>query len=144
MTVLRTFVLRSPEIASAMVAFVKEHAADALKRGQPLQVTVARYRPPRTPGSNRYMWGAVLEPIAQQVCVHGAWFTAEVWSEHFKQRFLPEVSASGVEKWTVFPDGTRVLNMGTSDLNSEEMGVYLQQVQAYATTELGVEFDARN
>lgn len=144
MTVLRSFILRTPDIAAAMVAFVKEHAGEAVKRGQPLHVTVARYRPARTPGSNRYMWAAVLEPIAEQVCVNGRWFDAETWAEFMKRRFLPEVCASGKEKWTVFPDGSRVLSMGTSDLNTEEMATYLHQCQAYATTELGVVFDARN
>ena len=143
MTVLRSFILNTPEKAAEMLAFVKAHAETAVRSGQPLQVTVARYKPRRSNGSNKFYWGAVLQQISDQVRVGGQWFAPDVWGEHLKQRFLPEQCASGVDKWAVYPDGTRVLAMGTSDLNSEEMSLYLNECQAYATTELGVAFDGQ-
>ena len=143
MTLLRSFTLRTPELAADMVRYVKAHAGEAARIGQPLQVTVARYKPPRTPGSNRFMWAAVLQPIADQVCVADRYFSAETWNEHLKAQFLPELCAAGVEKWVVFPNGDRMLAMSTTHLNTEEMGLYLEAVQAHAATELGVVFPDR-
>ena len=144
MTVLRSFVLNTPEKAAEMVAFVKSHAGAAVQAGQPLQVTVARFKPKRSDGSNKFYWGAVLQQISDQCRVGGQWFAPEVWGEHLKQRFLPEKCASGKEKWAHYPDGSRVLSMGSSDLNAEEMGLYLAACQAYAVHDLGVSFDNRN
>ena len=144
MTVLRSFVLNTPEKAAEMVAFVKSHAGAAVQAGQPLQVTVARFKPKRSDGSNKFYWGAVLQQISDQCRVGGQWFAPEVWGEHLKQRFLPEKCASGRDKWADCPDGSRVLSMGTSDLNSEEMGLYLAACQAYAIHDLGVAFDSPN
>ena len=143
MTVLRSFVLNTPEKAAEMVAFVKAHAGSAVQAGQPLQVTVARFKPKRSDGSNKFYWGAVLQQISDQCRVGGQWFAPEVWGEHLKQRFLPEKCASGKDKWAHYPDGTRVLSMGSSDLNSEEMGLYLAACQAYAIHDLGVSFDSQ-
>jgi hypothetical protein len=140
-TVLRSFVLNSPDKAAELVAFIKQHAGSAVQAGQPLQVTVARFKPKRSDGSNKFYWAAVLQQISDQVRVDGQWFAPEVWGEHLKQRFLPEQCASGKEKWAHYPDGSRVLTMGTSDLNSEEMGLYLAASQAYAISDLSVVFD---
>lgn len=141
MPVLRTFIIRTPEIAAGLMAFIKQHARAAVERNRPLQITVAEYRQTRSNQANSYMWAAVLTPIAEQVCVNGRWFSADTWSQYMKAQFLPEVNAAGMEKWTYMPDGSRELAMGTSDLNSEEFAVYLNQVQAHAATEYGVVFD---
>ena len=142
MSVLRTFILRRPEIAASLVDFLKKHAGPAATDGKPLQVVIARHSPKRKDAHNAFMWAAVLQPIAEQACVAGRYFSAEVWHEQMKRDFLPELCAKGVEKWRWLPDGSRELAMSTTDLNSEEMSLYLEKVQAHAATELGVEFDA--
>jgi len=141
MPVLRTFIIRTPEIAAGLMAFIKQHARAAVERNRPLQITVAEYRQTRSNQANSYMWAAVLTPIAEQACVNGKWFSADTWSQYLKQQYLPEVNAAGMEKWQYLPDGSRELAMGTSDLNTEEFAEYLNQVQAYAATEFGVVFD---
>jgi hypothetical protein len=143
MAVLRTFILRDPSIAAGLVAFLKEHAGPMVAAGTPLQVTVAKHRRTRSNEANAFMWAAVLTPIAQQVQVAGRWFSAETWNEQLKRDHLPEICAAGVEKWDVLPDGTRELRMSTTDLNTEEMALYLTQVQARAASEWGVVFNER-
>ena len=141
MPVLRTFIVRTPEIAAAMWAFVKQNAGPAVERNRPLQVVISEHRPTRSNQANSFMWAAVLTPLSEQACVNGKWFAAETWSQYLKQQFLPEVNAAGMEKWQYLPDGSRELAMGTSDLKSEEFAEYLNQVQAYAATEFGVVSD---
>lgn len=140
MSVLRTFVLRDADVAARMLAYVKEHAAEAARRGQPLQVTVARYAPPRSNGSNKHLWGDVLGPISEQVSVGGTYYKADIWHEHFKELFLPDVCAAGIEKWVHFADGSRRVAMSTTDLNREEFEVYIEQIRAHAASEYGVVF----
>lgn len=141
MTVLKTYILRTPEVAVEMLAFIKAHARAALDARKPLQVVVSHFRPLRTNGSNRYLWAAVLQPIAEQAMVNGAYMPADAWHEYLKRRFLPEMCAAGKPKWQQWPDGEKTLAMGTSDLNATEMALYLEQVQAFAVNELAVVFD---
>lgn len=144
MPVLRTFILRDGAIAAGLVAFLKEHAGPMVAAGTPLQVTVAKHRRTRSNEANAFMWAAVLTPIAQQVQVAGRWFSADTWNEQMKRDHLPEMCAAGVEKWEVLPDGSRELRMSTSDLNTEEMALYLNEVQARAASEWGVVFNDRD
>lgn len=143
MPVLRTFILRDGAIAAGLVSFLKEHAGPMVAAGTPLQVTVAKHRRTRSNEANAFMWAAVLTPIAQQVQVAGRWFSADTWNEQMKRDHLPELCAAGVEKWEVLPDGSRELRMSTSDLNTEEMALYLNEVQARAASEWGVVFNER-
>jgi hypothetical protein len=137
----RTFILREPRHAAELVTFLKAHAGPAANDDQPLQVTVARHKPKRSNEANAFMWAAVLTPISQQACVAGRYFGAETWHESMKREHLPELTASGKEKWDWLPSGERVLAIGTTDLNSAEFAEYLEKVQADAATNHGVVFD---
>ena len=138
---IRTFILREPEHAAALVQYVKATAGPAAKRGTPLEVTVAPHRPRRSDEANRFMWAAVLAPICEQVELNGQAFTSETWHEWAKREFLPEVTASGKHKWQAMPSGEMRLAIGTSDLNAVEFRDYLERLQAHAATEWGVHFD---
>jgi hypothetical protein len=137
----RVFILRTPRDAAMMVSFVKAHAGEAARKGRPLRVTVAAHRRQRSVDANAFMWAAVLQPIAEQACIAGRYFAAEVWHQHYSREFLPEVTSSGKEKWVYLPSGERSLAIGTSDLDSAEFNEYLTKVQADAATDKGVVFD---
>jgi hypothetical protein len=139
--VLHSAVIRTPEAATALISFLRRHAGEAARSGQPLQVVVSRSRETRSASANRFMWAAVLTPISQQACVAGRYFGAETWHESMKREHLPELTASGKEKWDWLPSGERVLAIGTTDLNSAEFAEYLEKVQADAATNHGVVFD---
>lgn len=141
MAALRTFILRGPEMAGELIAFLKAHAGPAAKSDRPLQVTVAQYHPKRSNEHNAFMWSAVLEQIARQSCIAGRYFSPETWHEHMKREHLPNVLADGREKWNWLPNGERVLAIGTSDLNRAEFDEYLQKMQADAAMNHGVVFD---
>jgi hypothetical protein len=140
----RTWILREPRHAAALVAWLKANASQAVADDQPLQVTVSRYKPKRSLPQNRFLWSAVLEQIAAQAVVDGRRFHEKVWHEHYKREYLPERTASGKDKWDWLPSGERVLAIGTKDLNVAEFSTYLEQVQADATTVHGVSFDSQH
>ncbi len=112
------------------------------KRGKVLQVTLAEYAPSRALVQNRKMWKAYLEPIAEQARANGHRLRATDWHQIFKAMFLPEVCASGKEKWKYEDDGDRTLTMSSGDLNEDEFDSYLHEIGAYATTELGAHLPA--
>ena len=136
----KTFIVRNTEIAQRVYDFIGAHADDQIKLGKPLRVVIAPYVEDRTLAQNAFMWSAVLTQIARQVVVLGRRHPEESWNEHLKEKFLPEECSKGVKKWRYLPTGERRLHMSTTDLDVQEMSIYLEQIQAYAATELGVEF----
>ena len=85
----------------------------------------------RTKPQNRRYWGrGVLAQIAEQAVVNGRLYSAESWHEHLKRKFL------GVDE---LPNG-EVIGKSSKTLTTAEFCNFCEQVEAYAATELGVEF----
>lgn len=137
-TFVRRFLLRTGDDMRALWLCLKANAKAYADAGSALVVTIAVYKPNRSNEQNAYMWAGLLTPISEQVYLGGQRYDPEVWHEHFKRKYLPEVNAKGAQKWRYLPTGERMLAMGTSDLNRSEMQVYLEQIEAEAVTELGV------
>lgn len=93
----------------------------------------------RTLRQNRFYWGPCLREIAEQAVVEGKRYVPEAWHELFKRRFLgyeiKKITVAGSRRKRVI----RRLR-STAKLKVKAMAKYLDQVQAYATTELGVVF----
>lgn len=128
---MKTFILREPEHAKAMVAYVKEHAGPQAAAQKPLVVTVTEYRAIRSNDQNARYW-ALLTEIAEGVPMGGKWYDRDIWHEYLKQKFAPQSEA---------PDGS-IIPMSTSRMNVEQFAKYMTQVEVYATRDLGVEFTA--
>jgi hypothetical protein len=85
----------------------------------------------RTTKQNRRYWGkGVLAQIAQQATVNGKLFSAEVWHELAKRKFIGVVE---------LPDGA-VVGKSSTDLTTAEFADFCTQVEAWACSELGVTF----
>ena len=136
--------LRTPDDWRRAVAIVREHAGPMAARGTPLRLVVAQKHATRRSELNAFMWAAVLDQIAAQLCIGGQWFNAETIHEHLKRQHLPEVCAKGIEKWAHHADGTRSLQMSTGDLDDAEFTDYLLAIQGHAASEWGVIFADRD
>lgn len=144
MPVLASITLRSPADWQLLVGLVRPLAGPLADRGTPLRVVVAEKMAARSMEAHRFMWADVLEQIARQACIRGQWFSAETYHEWLKREYLPEVCASGVEKWAYHADGSRSLAMSTTDLDRDEFAVYLLAIQGHAASEWGVVFNERD
>jgi len=142
MMLVRRFVFYSAVDWQKFIAFMKANLAPMAAQERWLQAVVSEYKTSRSLEQNAYMWVGILEPVAEQYWAAGRRYSAEVWNEQFKEEFLPDVCARGIDKWQYLPKGDRRLMMSTSDLNKAEMTLYLQQIAAYAATELGVHLPA--
>lgn len=102
-----------------------------LQDGKRLVLTIKLRK--RTAPQNRRYWGkGVLAQIAEQAAPGNRLFSAEVWHEQFKRKFI------GVEE---LPDGS-VIGKSSTGLSTAEFSEFCTQVEAYAATELGVTFYA--
>lgn len=131
--VLKTFILRERVHAESMWDYVKQHAAGQARVGRPLLVTVEEYRAKRSAEQNR-LFHALLNTIAESATVGGKYFDVDTWKEHIRRKFI------GTEEINL-PDGARLeRGIGTSSLTVPEFTLLIERVQAWAQTELNVEF----
>lgn len=112
-------------ITSQVFPFLKE----VLQAGGRWVLTIKRMT--RTKAQNRRYWGkGVLSQIAEQAVVNGRQYSAEVWHELMKKKFI------GVEE---LPDGS-VIGKSSAKLTTAQFSEFCEQVEAYAATSLGVTF----
>lgn len=130
---MKHFVLREREHADSMWQYVKQHAAAASLDGRPLLVTVEEYRAKRSGEQNR-LFHALLNVIAENAAVEGKFYDMETWKEHVRRKFI------GTEEINL-PDGSRLeRGISTASLTVPEFTLLIERVQAWAQTELNVEF----
>ncbi|MBJ9709859.1 recombination protein NinB [Burkholderia gladioli] len=131
----REFVIRNGSICSNVVAFVRANAKVFADRGEPLRVIVTAEERQRNAAQNRFYWGAILRSIAEQAWVDGRQFDKDAWHEYFARLY-------GVSDELTLPDGEIILRRkSTSQMSVGEFSTYLNQIQAYAANNLGVEFE---
>ncbi len=134
----RLFVLREQLHFNSLIAALSANWQAMAAMDKPLGVTVAPYKKKRSHEQNALMW-VWLTQISHQAWVAGRQFDEETWNEHAKREFLPERTSKGLEKWRFLPSGERVLAISTPDLNTGEMSLYMNALEAWAVSDLGVE-----
>lgn len=110
----------------------------------PLEIVIREQVKTRKLDANAAMWAGPLRDIAEQAWSGGRQYSAEVWHEFMKQRFLyeefdSELTKEGYLKWDFAPDGTRILVGSTTQLTVKGFALYLQQIEAFGAS-LGVQF----
>lgn len=136
------------------IARTREQAHEAVMRGyalakalladgKPVQICVGEDESDRSVQQNRFYWGPCLSEISEQARVGGQRYTTEAWHELFKRQFLgfeiEKVHVAGRKRPTVI----RRLR-STAALSVRQMSEYLDKLQAFAATDLGVQFSVRN
>jgi hypothetical protein len=103
--------------------------SNVMQAGGRWVLTVSRMK--RTKKQNKRYWGGgVLKQIAEQAVVNGKQFSADVWHEFAKRKFLGVIE---------LPDGG-VVSVSSTNLTTEEFSDYCSKVEAWAASELGVVF----
>ena len=115
---------------------------------KPLEVIIREEQKSRSLSANALMWAGPLNDIAQQAWVHGRQYSALIWHEYFKEKFLPDfpdlkLVKEGYRKYEETPDGRRILIGSTSKLTKLGFSNYMEQIYAYGA-ELGVRFTEVN
>ena len=111
---------------------------------KPLEVIIREEQKGRSLSANALMWAGPLNDIASQAWVHGKQYSALIWHEYFKEKFLPDFPdltqvKEGYRKYEETPDGKRILIGSTQKLTKHGFSLYMEQIYAYGA-ELGVRF----
>ena len=115
---------------------------------RPLEVIIREEQKGRSLSANALMWAGPLNDIATQAWVHGKQYSALIWHEYFKEKFLPELPdpkqvKEGYKKYEETPDGRRVLVGSTNKLTKHGFNLYIENIYAYGA-DLGVRFSETN
>ncbi len=137
----RKFLLRTESARESSIAALRNAPLDT---ANPIEAVIREEVKARKPDQNALMWAGPLRDIEEQGYVNGRTYSADVWHEHFKREFLPEefdpaLCKDGYRKWDYTPKGERILVGSTKQLTVRGFALYLQEVEAYAQVELGVQ-----
>jgi len=122
-----TYVLRDSVIAQKFFAFVKGNWPAMAEHGKPMVAHLMTESSKRSIDQNRLYW-RLLSDIADSAWLDGAQFSKDAWHEHFRDAFLPKIET---------PSGLKPVS--TSSLNVGQFSRYIEQIEAYAASELGIE-----
>lgn len=118
-----------------LIAFVKANALACSERGEPIRLIVTTDEKKRNAEQNRFYWGVALRDISEQAWVDGKQFDKDTWHEYFARMF-------GVCDEITLPDGEIITRRkSTTQMSVGEFSAYMERVQAWASNNLGVEFD---
>lgn len=112
---------------------------EQLRQGRALVAEFRLLDDERSVRQNRFYWGVVLKDISEQANLNGQRYSADAWHELFKRQFLQR----RVRKVAVAGRLRKVVSVSlgsTTDLSVRGMNLYLEKVQAFAATDLGVAF----
>ena len=108
-------------------------------QGKRVRITAGEDEDDRSLKQNRYWWGVILKEISEQATINGVRYAAEAWHELAKRQFLgfkiEKVKVAGKRKPVVI----RRLR-STKDCTVKQFNVLIEQMQAFAVTDLHVEF----
>lgn len=134
MTLHREFVLDNPQRWNAAQAFVESNREAMIQAKNPLRLIITTEEAKRNAEQNKYYWKAVITQIAEQVWIEGKQFSKEAWHEMAARKF-------GVCKDVELPSGEVVIKrLSTTEMRVKEFAKYIEQVMAWAASELGVIF----
>jgi hypothetical protein len=77
----------------------------------------------------------MLNEISQNAYLNGRRYEMEAWKEFYRARYI------GTEEIEL-PDGRRIeRGISTTTLDRESFANFITEIEAHATTELGIEFN---
>ena len=123
----QVYVIRSSAILERAIQFARNNWEAMSRTKHPLVIEFKPESQKRSVQANRYYW-QVLNQISEQAWIEGRQYSAEVWHEAAKRRFIGCMDLPG--------GGTMALS--SADLNVQEFAEYVTKVEAWAQTELGV------
>lgn len=132
-TLYKEFVLRTDSAWLSFMALIRANASSLKEQGTPLRLIVTTEERKRNNEQNKFYWGGVLKYVAEQAWVNGKQYDKDTWHEFLARKF-------GVCEDVTLPDGEIIIRRkSTTQMSVHEFSEYLNQVQAYAAGELGVD-----
>lgn len=126
----KTFVLRNEEVLQRALAFVRANTSEQ----RPLMLLVSDVDAKHTDEQRALLW-AIVRQIAADAWVGGKQFTADAWYELLMREYAPR-------KEITLPSGEiAIVRTSINSLGVRALTKLIDEVVAYATTELGIEVE---
>jgi serine/threonine protein phosphatase 1 len=134
-------VFTDPEQAkAALLRQIGPYCREQWARGvQRLSVVIQPEEDAKSIQQRKYYHGVILKEIAEQARVNGERFDLNAWKEYFREKFVGY-------RWVVMKDpmtGKRLrrkVRISTEELGISKYSALIEQVTAFAATDLGVRF----
>lgn len=123
------FLIHNDLIIANATAAIRNNWQAMKNRGEVLEVVLRPYKSTRNLEQNKRLH-AMLQEIADNAWHDAKQYSMETWKEFFKRKFLGCVELPGGE----------LMSNPTHKLNVGECAEFMQKVEAYAVSELGVVF----
>jgi len=111
--------------------------------GQSVTIELRLTEDSKTDAQRRYYHKAILTQIADQVATNGQKFPMPVWKEYFREKYLGFKTKTVTDPVTG-KNSTRRMRTSTEGLGVKAYTLLIEQVTAFAVTELGVRFQEVN
>jgi hypothetical protein len=122
------YVVRDEKILARVISVINGNWRGMLATGHPMLVHLMSENARRTIEQNRLYW-KLLSNMAEGAWVAGRKYDKDAWHEHMRMLFLPRLEG---------PDGSSY-PVSTSSLNVKQFAAYIDQIEAYAANDLGIE-----
>lgn len=126
----------SRAVKAQLFPFCQAAWANGVRR---LAVTVQPEEDARTIQQLRFYWGVVLKEISEQARIGGQQYAADAWHELAKRQFLPRKTKRTHVAGKARPVITTTIGT-TKGLGIRKMSKFLEELMAFAATDLGVQF----
>jgi hypothetical protein len=132
--------LTSPQQAHTALKDAWNYIKPNLFGGRKLILKVVDYEEEKTAQQRKFYHSYILGAIAQQASVEGRKYPMPVWKNYMREKYL------GDEVVEITNPMTGVITKQAVRVSTESLGVrgynkLIEQVTAFAVTELGVRFD---
>ncbi len=138
----RSVLLRAERQLESLLAMLPNLPLDA---EHPLEVVIQERSEARGLDQNRLYWLRLGE-ISLQGWLYHRQYTADVWHIYCGRTVMPETITTKKgevrSKWLETPDSVPQV-ISTTELSKASFAEYVTAVEAWAATELGVQFSAR-
>jgi hypothetical protein len=128
---LRHFILRQESHRRQLEGFIGANWKVCADNGKPLSVTVTEHKAKRSLDQNSLYWRRLSE-IAEQAWIDGRQYDRDAWHHYMGSQFLPMRETPGGE----------LVPVSTTTLDVADFTEYLNKIEAFVATELGVELTA--
>lgn len=132
--------LHSPQQAHQALKDVWHKVKPLLVGGRKQVLEIRDYEDRLSEQQRKYYHGYILTQIAQQARIDDNKYPMQVWKEHFRNKHLGDKVESIIDPM----NGTvkkEVVRVSTESLGVKKYTLLIEQVTAFAVTDLNVNFD---
>jgi hypothetical protein len=108
--------------------------------GRKQVLTIVDFEDALTTKQRGYYHGYILTEIAKQASIDGRKYQMHVWKEHFRATYLGDKIVSETNPITGI-ETKRAVRISSEELGVKKYNILIEQVTAFAVTELNVTFD---